>query len=169
MLVKIKKLNNAAVLPHYATVGAAGMDITAISKTFDKDGNAVYGTGLAFEIPEGYVGLLFPRSSVSKTGLGLTNCVGVVDSDYRGEVTLKFKSLLRMVKDPVIVAKIYASQVLTTDDNVAVANIWGNEDYQVGDRVAQMIIIPYPHIEWEEVTELSETKRGDGGYGHTGR
>lgn len=80
MEVKIKKLNENAVIPTYAKDGDAGMDLTATSKSFDEYGNVVYGTGLAFEIPKGYVGLLFPRSSNAKTELFLTNSVGVLDS-----------------------------------------------------------------------------------------
>ena len=135
MKVRIKKLNDFATIPAYATDGSAGMDITAISKTYDDDGNIVYGTGLAFEIPEGYVGLLFPRSSNAKKDLILSNSVGVIDSDYRGEVSFKFKPSYCFNKDDMDVV------------------------YDVGDRVGQMIIVPYPHIEWEEVKELLETKR----------
>lgn len=80
MKVKIKKLNDAAIIPSYAKHGDAGMDLTATSKIYDEYGNVAYGTGLAFEIPDGYVGLLFPRSSVSKKQQFLTNSVGVIDS-----------------------------------------------------------------------------------------
>lgn len=145
MKVKIKKLNDFATIPTYATDGSAGMDITAISKTYDDDGNIVYGTGLAFEIPEGYVGLLFPRSSNAKKDLILSNSVGVIDSDYRGEVSFKFKPSYCFNKKDMDVV------------------------YDVGDKVGQMIIVPYPHIEWEQATELSETKRGKNGYGSTGK
>lgn len=145
MKVKIKKLNDFATIPTYATDGRAGMDITAISKTYDDDGNIVYGTGLAFEIPQGYVGLLFPRSSNAKKDLILSNSVGVIDSDYRGEVSFKFKPSYCFNKEDMDVI------------------------YNVGDKVGQMIIVPYPHIEWEEVKELSETKRGKNGYGSTGK
>jgi dUTP pyrophosphatase len=141
MIVKIKKLDNNAVVPKYSKTGDAGLDLTAISVEIDNFGNIVYGTGLAFEIPEGYVGLLFPRSSNSKTNLYLTNHVGVVDSGYRGEVMFKYKKTEELA-----------------------ANI-----YHVGDRVGQLIIIPYPQIEFEEVEELSETERGTGGYGSTGK
>jgi dUTP pyrophosphatase len=94
---------------------------------------------LAFEIPEGYVGLVFPRSSICKQDLILSNCVGVIDSGYRGEVMLKFK----------------------TTENFA-------RLYEVGDRIGQIIIMPYPQITLNEVEELSETERGNGGYGSTG-
>lgn len=83
MKVKVKKMHENAVIPKYATSGSAGMDLTAVSRTIDEYGNLVYGIGLAFEIPKGYVGLIFPRSSVSKHPLSMKNCVGVIDSKPR--------------------------------------------------------------------------------------
>lgn len=150
MKVKIKKLHPNAVLPTYSTNGSAGMDLTAVSKEYDEYGNVHYGFGLAFEIPEGYVGLIFPRSSCAKTDLSLSNAVGCVDSDYRGEVTAKFKPTLKY-------NTFHEGEIPIKEHK-----------YEVGDRVAQMIIMPYPKIEWEEVDELSETERGTGGYGSTG-
>jgi dUTP pyrophosphatase len=140
MKVKIKRLVENAVLPSYSKPGDAGLDLTATSmKVVDNSdhGYIEYGTGLSFEIPEGYVGLLFPRSSISNTGLILANSVGVLDSSYRGEVTFRFK--------------------------------WraDTRKYNVGERVGQLIIMPYPTIEFEEVSELSQTERGEGGYGST--
>lgn len=138
MKVRIKALHPAASTPAYAKPGDAGMDLHAVDFEMDKYGNYVYRTGLAFEIPDGHVGLLFPRSSVSKTGLSLRNSVGVVDSGYRGEVIFKFA---------------------------------GNSNqpaYEVGDRVGQIIILPYPDIEFEMVNKLNETSRGSGGFGSTG-
>jgi len=142
MKVKIKKLHPDAVIPKYAKEGDAGMDLTAISREIDvnyMDGDNLitYGTGLAFEIPKGYVGLVFPRSSIYKKDLTLSNSVGVIDSGYRGEVKLKFKN-----------------------------NDY--RDYDIGDRIGQMIIMPYPQVEFEEVDELDETERGDGGFGSSG-
>ena len=142
MKVKIKKLVETAIVPTYAKPGDAGMDLTATSCEFDAEhGNYVYGTGLAMEIPEGYVGLIFPRSSNRKTEAYLTNHVGVIDSGYRGEVMCSFKN-----RDK--------------DGNTA--------PYKVGDRVAQIIILPYPQISFVESDELSETERGTGGHGSTG-
>lgn len=80
MDIKIKKLNENAVIPRYAKDGDAGMDLTATSKYYDENGNVCYGTGLAFEIPDGYVGLVFPRSSLCKKDLSLSNAVGVIDA-----------------------------------------------------------------------------------------
>jgi len=139
MKVKIKKLHKDAVIPQYAKKGDAGMDLTA-TRVWVEGSNVCYGTGLAFEIPEGYVGLLFPRSSNAKKDLLLSNSVGVLDSGYRGEVSFKFKPQKQ-----------------------------GGEMYMVGERVGQMIILPYPLIEFEETDELTKTERGDGGYGSTGK
>ena len=150
MEVRIKNLHPNAVIPTYAKDGDAGMDLTAVTKSYDRDGNIVYGTGLAFEIPEGYVGLVFPRSSLSRLDIALSNCVGVIDSGYRGEVTVKFKPAMLFNREqrPIIL---------------------NNRIYEVGERVAQIIIIPYPQITFVEADELSETERGTGGYGSSGK
>jgi dUTP pyrophosphatase len=144
MKVKFKKLVDTAIEPKYAKPGDAGMDITAVAHKINTEHNFIeYHSGLALEIPEGYVGLLFPRSSVSKKDVSLANCVGVVDSGYRGEVTFRYKF----------------------DSNSYFANV---KRYQDGDRVGQLIIMPYPEIELEEVNELTDSSRGIGGYGSTG-
>ena len=139
MKVKVKKLVENAVIPHYAKEGDAGLDLTATSVEI-KDDKVTYGCGLAFEIPKGYVGLLFPRSSNADKDLLLTNSVGVIDSGYRGEITAVFKKIEYLA-----------------------------EAYKVGERFAQMIILPYPEIELEEAEELSVTERGSKGYGSTGK
>lgn len=145
MDVKIKKLNPDAVIPSYAKPGDAGMDLTAVSYDYDYEhDNHVYGTGLAIEIPEGYVGLLFPRSSNRKTMAYMTNHVGVIDSGYRGEIFITFKN---------------------RDDNRQKLN---TVPYGIGSKVAQLIIMPYPQINLIESDELSETERGTGGHGSTG-
>lgn len=139
MIVKIKKLNSNAVIPSYQKKGDAGLDLVCISEKWNENNTMVtYDTGLAVEIPEGYVGLLFPRSSVAKTSLILSNSVGVIDSGYRGSIMMKY----RYPKEGMV--------------------------YEIGDRVGQLIIIPYPQIEFEEVEELSKTERGIGSYGSTG-
>jgi dUTP pyrophosphatase len=143
MVVKIKKLVENAIIPAYSKKGDAGLDLTAVSVSFEKN-YVSYKTGLAVEIPEGFVGLLFPRSSNSKMDLILTNSVGVIDSGYRGEIELRYKLV----------------------GNGVTPSIVGT--YNIGDRVGQLIIIPYPSIEFEEVTELSTTERNTGGYGSTG-
>lgn len=147
MKVKIKKLHENAVIPRYAKQGDAGMDLTATQAFFINGKWHVY-FGIAIEIPEGYVGLLFPRSSIHKTDLSLTNAVGVIDSGYRGEISAVFRA------------------ELPTDRHGADTSL---NVYEVGERAAQIIILPYPQIEFEEVFELSETERGAGGYGSTGK
>lgn len=140
--LRIKKLDERAVMPRYAKPGDAGMDLTAIGCDLDAGRMQVrYRFGLAFEIPEGYVGLIFPRSSICKKILTLANCVGVIDSGYRGEVTAVFNMLPRA----------------------------RGEIYNVGDRIAQLVVVPFAHCEIEEADELSETERGTGGYGSTGK
>ncbi|RGV25988.1 dUTP diphosphatase [Parabacteroides distasonis] len=141
MKVKIKRLTEEASIPFYSHATDAEMDLTAVSLEKDNFGNYVYGTGIAIEIPDGYVGLVFPRSSNHKKELYLTNSVGVIDSGYRGEIKLKFKQTV-VSYDPYI--------------------------YDVGDRIGQLIIIPYPRIEFVEVDRLSDSDRGTGGYGSTG-
>jgi dUTP pyrophosphatase len=146
MKVKIKKLHPNAVVPQYAKSGDGGMDLVATSILSNTTFDVTYGMGIALEIPEGFVGLIFPRSSIRKTDLALTNCVGVVDSGYRGELQATFK-------------KVYGKNDVRIDET----------DYKVGDRIAQIIILPYPQIEFTEVEELSNTERGDGGFGSTGK
>lgn len=145
MQLKFKKLSDKAVLPVKKTSGSAGMDLTATSITteINECGQLVlvYHTDIAVEIPEGYVGLLFPRSSIYKKSLAQTNSVGVIDSDYRGEIMAKFKT--------------------TTDVVPAV--------YKEGETFCQLVIVPNPEFEIVEAEELTETERGEGGYGSTDR
>jgi len=141
MKVKIKKLDPNAVIPKYAKEGDAGLDLVATSKIENTTFQATYGTGLAVEIPKGFVGLVFPRSSIRNTELQLSNSVGVIDSGYRGEIRATFNK----------------------------TNGLDSMDYRVGDRIAQLIVIPYPEVEFEEVSELSDTDRGNGGFGSTGK
>jgi dUTP pyrophosphatase len=140
MFVKIKKLSPDAIIPTYAKEGDAGMDLTALTVENDVNGfYTEYGTGLAMEIPEGHAGFIFPRSSASKTSQIQANCVGVIDSGYRGEIKVRLKNL-------------------------------GNPQklYVAGDRVAQIIIMPVPEVKFFQTDQLSETVRGDGGFGSTG-
>ncbi len=145
MKVKIKKLHPDAVLPKFGKPGDAGADLTAVSVDYDGyTGNMVYKTGIAIEIPEGYVGLIFPRSSIYKTPLRLSNSVGVIDSGYRGEIEFKFTNTFPTSAN---------HQIIT---------------YLPGDRIGQLIIIPYPSIDYEWSEDLSESVRGIGGFGSTG-
>ena len=148
MKVKIKKLHEDAVIPAYAKEGDAGLDFTAVNISKDNVGNITYHTGLAVAIPDGYVGLLFPRSSISKKQQFLTNCVGVIDSGYRGEIMAKFKPVMGSYE--------------------TILELFESNEYEIGDRVVQLLIIPYPQIELEEVEELSSSERGHNGFGSTG-
>ena len=146
--LKVKKLTPEATLPKKGSEGAAGFDLVATSKEyvnkFAKDGVSAesyieYGTGLALEIPAGYVGKIFPRSSVTKKGLHLANSVGIIDSDYRGEVKFRYKRTL---------------------DGVG--------EYEEGERIGQLILERLEDVQLDEVENLSDTERGSGGYGSTG-
>ena len=137
MQVKIKRLNDKAILPTKAHATDAGYDLYASSCHYE-DGMLHYGTGVAVEIPVGYVGLVFPRSSIANTHLTLSNSVGVIDSGFRGEIKAKIRK-------------------------------GGTRGYNVGDRIAQLIIIPYPEVTFVEVDELSDSDRGIGGYGSSGK
>ena len=167
MEVKIKKVHPNAVIPTYATEDSAGMDLTVTKWEFDGYGNKVYYTGLAFEIPKGYAGFIFPRSSNAKKNLWLTNSVGIIDADYRGEVTLKYKASIRVINTLWVRLKLFFKH--SVRNNIGITNVWENTDYEVGDKCGQIVIMPFPQIEFKEVKELSKTERGAGGYGSTGR
>lgn len=141
MELKFKRLSEEAILPIRANRTDAGLDLTAtrITQELNECGQLIliYHTDLAVEIPEGYVGLLFPRSSVAKKSLTMTNCVGVIDAGYRGEIMSKMRS--------------------TTDVVPAI--------YKPGERFAQLVIIPLADITVTEAAELSEGDRGENGFG----
>ena len=146
MEVKIQKLRPGAVTPRRGSADAAGYDLYACPAdgqcvTIAPHATAMIGTGLALAIPAGYFGGVFARSGLaSKQGLRPANCVGVVDSDYRGEFMIALHN--------------------DTDEERVIA---GKE------RIAQMVVMPYLSVEFEEVEELNETERGEGGFGSTGR
>lgn len=141
MKVKFKKLTKHATAPHRGSEYAAGWDLVATSFSHEK-GIISYGTSLAIEIPEGHFGILAARSSVYRTDLMLANSIGIIDSDYRGELIFKFR-LLNQGDSPKV--------------------------YTVGDRIGQLIILSHGAPEWAEVEVLSEAKRGKGGFGSTGK
>lgn len=146
MKVKIKKLHPAAIIPQYATTGAACFDLHAICDPspllFINEDSLLANTGLSFEIPEGHVMMVYSRSGHGfKHDIRLANCTGVIDSDYRGEVMVK----------------------LTRDNFIAPPLTISN-----GDRIAQAMIVPVDRVEFEEVKELTDTERGTGGFGSTG-
>lgn len=178
--VKIKKLHENAVIPFYATEGSMCMDLTAVSYEFDEYKNChIYHTGLAFEIPKGYGMFAVPRSSHRKTEVHMPNTPGVIDYDYRGEVLICFKdvettfikNMIRILAEA-LVENTTNDPILEYNGSVVVRDIENAKSnkppYKVGDRVAQICILPYPTIEFEEVEELSKTDRGEGCYGHTG-
>ena len=140
LTVKFKKLHPHAVKPLYAKVGDAGLDLVATTVIHHSYEQVTYGTGLAIEIPEGYMGLIFPRSSIRKYNLELSNSVGLIDSGYRGEIECTFN------KTDLEVPKMYV----------------------IGDKIAQLVILPYLPISLVETEELSSTERGTGGFGSTG-
>lgn len=182
MKIKIKKLNEKAVIPTYAHATDAGLDLTATSvkRDFTKD-VFIYGTGLAIEIPKGYVGLLFPRSSNRNTEAYMTNHVSVIDAGYRGEVMVCYKNrTATTIADEIsdIATDGYElidkNNIYSGHDTLVETILENNRNaikqpYEVGDRIAQLIIIPYPCIEFEEVDELSDSDRGTNGHGSTGR
>ena len=138
--IKFKKLVETAKMPTKAHPTDAGADLTAVSREWNEEYRYwVYGTGIATEIPEGYVGLVFPRSSIRKYTLAQCNCIGVIYSHYRGEIMISYKPT---------------------------SNV--QELYEVGDKIAQLIIIPYPEVSYKEVKTLSETDRGENGHGSSG-
>ena len=145
MLIKIKKLRPEARIPTSGSAYAAGYDLYAClpegDVTVAPHATAKIGTGLSLAVPEGYFGAIFARSGLAtKQGLRPANCVGVCDSDYRGE---------------------YIIAVHNDSDEVrSIAH---------GDRIAQLVVMPYLAVEFEEVDELSETERGAGGFGSTGK
>lgn len=143
MEIKFKKLDPRAVAPVRAHNTDAGYDLVAVQITteINECGQLilVYHTGLAVEIPEGYFGMLVPRSSIFKKSLALTNSAGIIDAGYRGEVMAKFKT--------------------TTDVVPAV--------YREGDKFAQLLISPVPDVTFTEASELSISDRGEEGYGST--
>jgi dUTP pyrophosphatase len=138
MQVRIKKLSPEAVIPTYAKQGDAGMDLVITDIKSENKLFITYGFGISMEIPEGFMGLVFPRSSIRKTDLVLSNAVGVIDSGYRGEIQVTFKRT-------------------------------GLNKYEIGDRGAQIIIMPHPIVDFVEVDELTNTERGEGGFGSTGK
>ncbi len=146
MKIKVKKLVQCAKLPTFATDGDAGADLVATSISINDD-YIEYGTGIAIEIPKGYKGEIFPRSSVSKKDLMLANSIGLIDSGYRGELKLRFK---------------------------IVTNSAGHKNkdlpdiYKKGDRVGQLVITKMLDYQIVEADVLSDTDRGEGGFGSSG-
>ncbi len=145
MKIRIKKLKNNAIIPTRGSLQAAGYDLYACldsdSVEIEPHKTVKIGTGLSVEVPEGYFGAIFARSGLAaKQGLRPANCVGVADSDYRGEYIVAVHN--------------------DTDEPKIIEN---------GDRIAQLVIMPYLSVEFEEAQELDATERGTGGFGSTGK
>ena len=144
MKVNVMKLKADAILPTRGSSSAAGYDLYACPDTDEvviKSGQTVkVGTGLAFQIPEGYFGAIFARSGLAAKGLRPANCVGVADSDYRGEYIVALHN--------------------DSSADMTVAK---------GDRIAQLVVMPYLSVEFDEVDDLQKTERGTGGFGSTGK
>ena len=144
MNIKVKKLKPGATVPTMGSKFAAGADLYSVEGAdvvIEPNETKFIGTGLAMEIPEGYVGLVYARSGLAcKRGLAPANKVGVVDSDYRGEIKVALHN--------------HGKEAQTVEK---------------GERIAQMVIAPYLSVNYEEADELSETERGEGGFGSTGR
>ena len=192
--IKLKKLDKNAVIPQYAHDGDVGMDLTAISVEYDREHDMyIYHTGLAFETDKHYGIFLFPRSSNRKTDAYLCNHVGIADSAiYRGEIILCFKNRTSLeVRAEIEKSRCFISRLsyepFTTSSSDSVVFNWphiameaestGNwiydnpmqyAPYQVGERVAQMVVLPYPNVKISEQEELSETERGSNNFGSTG-
>ncbi|MCI6443705.1 MAG: dUTP diphosphatase [Clostridia bacterium] len=144
MNIKVKKLKPDATVPTMGSKFAAGADLYSAEDAdvvIEPSETKFIGTGLAMEIPEGYVGLVYARSGLAcKRGLAPANKVGVVDSDYRGEIKVALHN--------------HGKEAQTVEK---------------GERIAQMVIAPYLSVNYEEADALSETERGEGGFGSTGR
>ncbi|MBQ1272327.1 MAG: dUTP diphosphatase [Clostridia bacterium] len=140
--VAFKKLNEKAQVPTYGSLSAAGADLYALEKiTLQPGQTCLVHTGIAMEIPEGYAGLIYARSGLAtKRGLAPANKVGVIDADYRGEIMVALHN--------------HSAQPQTVD---------------AGERVAQLVVTPFLRVEFDEVSDLSDTDRGAGGFGSTGK
>ena len=178
--INFKKTHKDAVIPSYATSGDAGMDLTAVSVKYDSDKDVIsYDTGIAVEIPLGYVGLIFPRSSICKKDLSLSNSVGVIDSGYRGTIKANFnvtpvyweeaegiKDFQKSLEEGSFCFYRDAEDKHHNDEDGRFAFV--AKSYSVGDKICQLMIIPHPQIKFNEVDELSDSERGEGGHGSTG-
>ena len=141
MIIKFEKMNENAVEPLIAHIGDAGADLTACEVLSKTQNRIVYDTGIAVEIPAGNVGLIFPRSSIRKYDLILSNSVGVIDSSYRGSIQVTFNKIESLFP----------------------------KLYEVGDKIAQLIIVPIAIVNYVISDDLSDTLRGHSGHGSTGK
>ncbi len=143
--VKVKIVNSSGnSLPEYATALSAGMDVRASLAepvTVAPFGRVLVPTGLRVELPEGYEMQMRPRSGLAlRHGISLANTPGTIDADYRGEIGV---IIINLSQEPFVINN--------------------------GDRICQMVVTRYSHVEWEECRSLADSERGEGGFGHTGR
>lgn len=142
MNLKYKKLSNKSVTPAYAKAGDAGLDLTSTKIIKNSLFSAWYNTDIAVEIPKGHFGMLVPRSSISNDGaLTMANDVGIIDAGFRGGIQVRFNRTLK--------------------------GFFTRKKYKVGDRIAQLIIVPFKSVDLEQSIYLSSSDRNTGGYGST--
>jgi dUTP pyrophosphatase len=141
--IRFKKKDKQAKLPVRGSLDAACFDVFAHSVKIERPNKMIVGLGFSTEIPKGYKGIIVPRSSISKTDWILANSIGIIDADYRGEWMIVFKCLGEMIYNPL--------------------------PYGIGDRCGQLYFEPVQGFYMEEVDELSDTERGEGGFGSTGK
>lgn len=161
MTLKMKRIMPTAVIPTYAHNGDVGMDMTCVWAEYDPEYDQyIYHTGLAMESDYGFGVFLFPRSSNCKTDAYLTNHVGIVDTYlYRGEVQFRYKNRTPYRKS--------FKEWIT--GRVDLDRVMSKAPYRAGDRVGQMVVFPYPQVDIVVTDELSDTERGTGGFGSTGK
>ena len=182
--IKIKKMSENAVIPKYAIDGDVGMDLTAIDVEYDEEKDMyIYHTGISIESPKHYGVLIFPRSSNRDTDAYICNHVPVIDTAvYRGEIMICFKNRdsLNQIALKEEMDELLTSLQVYRDQSDAVEEAYkaydkAKEDpmkyapYKVGDRICQMVVIPYPNVLFKETDELSKTERGEKGFGSTGK
>lgn len=182
--IKIKKLSENAVIPKYAIDGDVGMDLTAIDVEYDEEKDMyIYHTGISIESPKHYGVLIFPRSSNRNTDAYICNHVPVIDTAvYRGEIMICFKNrdsldqiALKEEMDELLTSLQVYREPSDAVDEAYKAYYKAKEDpmkyapYKVGDRICQMVVIPYPNVLFKETDELSKTERGEKGFGSTGK
>ena len=141
--IEVKRVTDKAHLPKFATKGSAGADLVATKIIKNGLFRVWYDCQISTAIPKGYVGLLFPRSSVSTKPLMLANSVGVVDADYRGTYQIRF--------------------------NRTFLGIFNRKKYKIGEKIAQLLIVKLADVRYEDVKSLSDTERGEKGFGSTGK
>lgn len=157
------KLSDGAPLPRHAKPGDAGLDLTTRETVTLAPGETkMVGTGVSVEVPEGYVGLVFPRSGLGSRGVNLSNCVGVIDSGYRGEIKapLHNNHPTHVPVESAMEGGCFASYWAINPD--------GDITVEKGERVCQLVVVPVVQVECVQVDELSDSERGSGGFGSTG-